>query len=71
MIEEAKHDARLEAERVARLATEQLAQEVARAKDDLRKQVGVLAVLCAEKLLKHEIDAAKSSALINSMIEEI
>ena len=71
MIEEAKHDARLEAERVARLATEQLAQEVARAKDDLRKQVGVLAVSCAEKLLKHEIDAAKSSALINSMIEEI
>ena len=71
VVEQAKVDARLEAERISRLAAEQLVQDVSQAKDELRKQVGTLAVACAEKLLKHEINATQSAALIHEMIEEI
>jgi F-type H+-transporting ATPase subunit b len=71
LIEEAKEDAKLEAQRQAKLAQEQIMQEVNRAKDNLRKQVAQLAVVGAERILKHEIDAQTSSKLLDNLIEEI
>ena len=71
MVEEAKDDAKAEAKRQARLAHEQLQQDVNRAKDTLRKQVAELAVSGAELILKREIDVKANSMLLDNLIEEI
>ena len=42
-----------------------------RAKEDLRKQVSVLAVSGAEKLLKREIDANAHKALIDDLAAQL
>ena len=71
LVEEAKHDARVEVERIQRLSAEQLAYEISRAKEALFKQVGELAIACAEKILQQQVDKAKSQLLIDQLIEEI
>jgi F-type H+-transporting ATPase subunit b len=71
LIEEAKEEAKLEASRQAKLAHEQLQQEVNRAKDSLRKQVAELAIAGAELILKKEIDVATNSKLLDNLIKEI
>lgn len=71
IVDEAKNDAREEALKLATIAKEQLATEVNRAREELRKQVAILAVAGAEKILKQEIDAEKNSALLDNLIEEI
>ena len=71
MIEEAKDDARQEAQKLAKIAEEQISQEVNRAKDTLRKQVATLAVAGAEKILMREIDEQANRALLDNLIEEI
>ena len=71
IIEDAKEDARQEAQKLAKIAEEQIAQELNRAKDTLRKQVAVLAVAGAEKILMREIDEASNQVLLNNLIAEI
>lgn len=71
LIDEAKGDARLEAQKVSKMAEEQITQELHRAKDTLRKQVAVLAVIGAEKILKREIDQKTNKDLLDHLIEEI
>lgn len=71
IIEEAKDDARLECQRIAKVAEEQLEQEVNRAKESLRKQVAGLAIAGAEVILKREIDEKANVALLDKLIEEI
>lgn len=71
IIDEAKVDARQEAHNIAKLAEENIMQEVNRAKDNLRKQVGMLAVAGAEKILMREIDEQTNSALLDNLIKEI
>ncbi len=71
VVDEAKDDARQEAQVLAKVAQEQIAQEVNRAKDVLRKQVASLAVAGAEKILMREIDEQANRALLANLIEEI
>jgi F-type H+-transporting ATPase subunit b len=71
IIEEAKSEARQEAQKLAEIAQEQITQEMNRAKDTLRKQVAVLAVAGAEKILKREIDEQANQALLDNLIAEI
>lgn len=71
LIEEAKEDAKIEANRMAKLAHEHLQQDVNRAKDALRKQVAELAVSGAELILKREIDEKANSMLLDNLIKEI
>lgn len=71
VVDEAKDDARQEAQVLAKVAQEQIAQEVNRAKDVLRKQVASLAVAGAEKILMREIDEKANRALLANLIEEI
>jgi F-type H+-transporting ATPase subunit b len=71
LLDEAKDDAREQVQRAGRVAAEQLALEVNQAKDVLRKQVAVLAVACAEKILKHEVNERESHLLIDHLIEEL
>lgn len=71
LIEEAKEEARQQAEHMSKLASEHLLQEVSRAKEALRKEVGQLAVAGAEKILMREIDEKRNSMLLDNLIEEI
>ncbi|MDP3705898.1 MAG: F0F1 ATP synthase subunit B [Legionellaceae bacterium] len=71
LVEEAKEDARQQADHVAKVANEHILLEVNRAKDSLRKDVGRLAVAGAEKILMREIDEQRNSVLIDNLIEEI
>ena len=71
IIEEAKEAARREGQIQAKLAQEQIIQQVNHAKEGLRKQVGQLAISGAEKILMREIDAKANSALLDNLIEEI
>ena len=71
IIEEAKEAAKREAQIQAKLAHEQLLQQINHAKEDLRKQVSKLAISGAEKILMREVDAKANSALLDNLIEEI
>ncbi|KTD45852.1 H+-transporting ATP synthase chain b [Legionella rubrilucens] len=71
LIEEAKESAKLEAQKQAKLAHDQLLQEVNHAKEGLRKQVAQLAIAGAEKILMKEIDEQANSKLLDKLIEEI
>ncbi len=71
LIEEAKEAARLESSRITKAHTEQLAQEVNRAKADLKKEVSALALAAAEKILRAEVDEKKNRVLLDHMIEEL
>ena len=71
LIDEAKVDAREEAQKVGRLAQEQLIQEVNHAKAQLRNRVATLAVAGAEKIIRREVDEKTSHALMDNLIEEL
>jgi F-type H+-transporting ATPase subunit b len=71
LLEEARLDTRLEIERMQRNAAEQLAQEVNQARVALRKETATLAIACAEKILKAQVDASLSGQLVDQLISEI
>ena len=54
-----------------RLAEAEIEAAANRAKEDLRKQVSLLAVSGAEKLLKREIDANDQKALIDELAAQL
>lgn len=71
IIEAAKNDAIAEANRQKALGLAEIDAASTRAKEDLRRQVSVLAVSGAEKLLKREIDANAHKALLDELAAEI
>jgi len=71
MIDQAKNDAIAEANRQKALAQAEIEASANRAKEDLRRQVSVLAVTGAEKLLRREIDASAHKALLDELAAEI
>ena len=71
IVEAAKNDAIAEANRQKALGLAEIDAASTRAKEDLRKQISVLAVSGAEKLLKREIDANAHKALLDELAAEI
>jgi F-type H+-transporting ATPase subunit b len=71
IVEAAKNDAIAEANRQKALGLAEIDAASNRAKEDLRKQVSILAVTGAEKLLKREIDANAHKALLDELAAEI
>ena len=71
LIDAAKVDAVAEGSRQKALAEAEIVAATNRAKEDLRKQVSVLAVSGAEKLLKREIDANAHKALIDDLAAQL
>ena len=71
IVEAARNDAIVEANRQKALGLAEIDAASTRAKEDLRKQVSVLAVSGAEKLLKREIDANAHKALLDELAAEI
>jgi F-type H+-transporting ATPase subunit b len=71
MVEEAKDRSRSEGERLLHLAQAEIAQEYNHAKAELLQQVSNLALVGAERILKHNIDAKANQQLLNELIQEI
>ena len=71
LVDEAKEQARLEAERIKAAAQAEIEQEVNRAKESLRSQVAVLAVLGAEKILETSVDQAAHAKLVDKLAAEL
>ena len=71
IVEAAKNDAVAEAGRQKALAEAEIAAAANRAREDLRKQVSVLAVSGAEKLLRREIDAGAHKALLDDLAAQL
>ena len=71
IVEAAKNDAIAEANRQKALGLAEIDAASTRAKEELRKQVSVLAVSGAEKLLKREIDANAHKALIDDLAAQL
>ena len=71
MIEEAKSTANAEGQRLLGDAKQEVAIESNRAREQLRKEVAVLAVSGASKLLGREIDAKVHADLLDKLALEI
>ena len=71
IVDQAKDDAVAEANRQKALAESEITAAANRAREELRRQVSVLAVTGAEKLLKREIDAGAHKALIDELAAQL
>jgi F-type H+-transporting ATPase subunit b len=71
IVESAKDTARDEGERLKVAAQAEIEQEVNRAREQLRKQVAVIAVAGAEKILKKEIDAKVHAQVVDDLVAQI
>jgi len=71
IVEEAKGTATAEGQRLVAQAHEEIALEVTRAREGLRKQVATLAVQGASHLLEREIDAKTHADLLDKLDLEI
>lgn len=69
--EEAKENARLEGTRIIERAQDEIAREVSQAKEALRKQLAILAVAGAEKILQRNLDASAQATLLDEFAAEI
>lgn len=71
IVDQAKTDAVVEATRLKALADADILASANRAREDLRKQVSLLAVTGAEKLLRREIDASAHKALLDELAAQL
>jgi len=71
LVEHAKKEAREEASRLLLQGRQEIDREVNAARLLLRQDIARLAVLGAEKVLSHHIDAAANEALLLKLAEEI
>ncbi|RRN59099.1 F0F1 ATP synthase subunit B [Pseudoxanthomonas sp. SGNA-20] len=71
IVDAAREEAIVEANRQKALAQAEIEASANRAREELRKQVSLLAVSGAEKLLQREIDANAHKALLDELAAEI
>lgn len=72
IVEQAKDQARVEASRILDQARIQIAAEKESALRDVRKEVALLSVSVAEKVLKKSLsDGAEQSALVDRLVDEV
>jgi F-type H+-transporting ATPase subunit b len=71
LIDEAKHTAVSEGERLVAAARAEVSTEAARARDGLRREVATLALTGAERLLGREVDARAHAELLEQLAAEI
>ena len=71
IVDEAKGQAVVEADRIKVSAQAEIDQEVNRAKELLRAQVGALALAGAEKILEASIDESAHSGLVDKLAAEL
>ena len=70
-VDQARNDAKAEAERILAAARAEIQQEVSRAKEALRNQVADLAVAGASQILKREVDAKAHAELLAALQKQL
>lgn len=71
MIDEAADKATAEREKILAQGQAEIEAERNRAKEELRKQVAVLAVAGAEKIIERSIDPAAHADILDKLVEEL
>ncbi|PHS71627.1 MAG: F0F1 ATP synthase subunit B [Methylophaga sp.] len=71
IVDESKDSARIEGERILTSAQAEIEQEANRAKDELRLQVGSIAMAGAAKILGREIDKEAHTDLLDELVGQI
>jgi len=71
IVDESKDTARVEGERILTSAQAEIEQEANKAKDELRTQVGSIALAGAEKILGREIDKKSHTAFLEELVSRI
>jgi len=71
IVDDAKDTAREEAEKIKTSATADIDQQITSAREQLRKEVSMIALVGAEKILKREVDATAHSAVLDELVAQI
>lgn len=71
MIEEAKAEAEIERNKIVTQAQIEIDAERKRAREELRKQVAMLAISGAEKIIERSVDVAANSDIVDKLINEL
>ncbi|MFT5549711.1 MAG: F-type H+-transporting ATPase subunit b [Candidatus Azotimanducaceae bacterium] len=71
IVDEAKDTAREEADRIKSMANTDIEQQVNSAKDELRKEVSLIALAGVEKILGREVNAKTHDAVLNELVAQI
>ena len=71
IVDESKDSARVEGDRILVSAKAEIEQEANRAKDELRSQVGGIAIAGAAKILDREIDEKAHTNLLEELVSQI
>lgn len=71
IIDESKNEAREEGERLIAAAKAEIDQEVQRAKETLRAELGAIVISGAEKILEREVNAAAHDDMIKKLATQI
>ncbi|MGP1930259.1 MAG: F0F1 ATP synthase subunit B [Arsenophonus sp. ET-YP4-MAG3] len=71
MIKEAKIEAENERNKIFIKAQIEIDSKFKRSREELRKQVAMLAILGAEKIIERSIDASINNDIINKLIKEL
>lgn len=71
IVDESKDNARVEGERILTSAKAEIEQEANRARDELKSQVGVIALAGAGKILGREIDEKAHTDLLDELVSRI
>ena len=71
MIDDAKATSKKEADKIISLSNQQLAQDVNIAKEQLKNDISRIALECAEKIIKAEINEEKHKAIFDDALKEL
>lgn len=71
MIEEAKVEAEAERNKIVAQAQIEIDAERKRAREELRKQVAMLAISGAEKIIDRSVDVAANSDIVDKLVNEL
>jgi F-type H+-transporting ATPase subunit b len=71
LIEEAKAQGKQENQRIVEMAQSEIDRQVTQAKEVLKNQLAKLAITGAEKIIRHNLDAATHHDLLNELAAEI
>lgn len=71
MIEEAKAEAEQERSKIVAQAQSELDAERKRAREELRKQVAMLAIAGAEKIIERSVDEVANSDIVDKLVAEL
>ena len=70
IVEEARLAAREEAQKIAKASSQQVEQEINAAREKLKSEVAVMSLLCAEKIIRKEIDKKMHDKIIDEVVNK-